>query len=63
MKLKIIFLIIILFCYPLVSQENYKGFRIITWEQIQGQDFTILSDGDNITVIIVNGQTFVIKNQ
>lgn len=60
MKFKLIFLIIILFCCPIFSQENYEGLRVVTWEEIQGLDFTILSDDGDFTVITVNGETVII---
>lgn len=60
MKLKLIFLIIILFCCPIFSQENYEGLRVVTWEEIQGLEYTVVSDDDDYTVIIVNGETVII---
>ncbi len=52
MKFKLIFLIIIFFCCSIFSQENYEGLRVVTWEEIQGLEYTILSDDDDFTVII-----------
>ena len=60
MKFKLIFLIIILFCCPIFSQGNCAGLRVVTWEEMQGSDFTILSDDGDFTVIIVNGETVII---
>ncbi len=60
MKFKLIFLFIILFCCPIFSQENYEGLRVVTWEEIQRFEYTIVSDDDDYTVIIVNGETVII---
>ncbi len=60
MKFKLIFLIIILFCCPIFSQENYEGLRVVTWEEIQGLDYTILSDEGDLIIIIVDGETVII---
>lgn len=63
MKFKVLIIILILFCYPLLSQEKYQGLRVTTWEQIHGLDYTILSDDGIVIIIIVNGETVIIKNQ
>jgi len=50
MKFKILIIILILFCYPLISQEKSQDLRVITWEQIHGLDYTILYN------LLVNGK-------
>ncbi len=51
MKIKVLIIIVLLFCYPLISQEFYQGFRVVTWEELEGLDYIILSDEDDITII------------
>ncbi len=63
MKFKLLIIIVLLLCYPLISQENYQIYRIVTWEDVQGRDYTILSDDGVITIIIVNGETVIIKKK
>jgi hypothetical protein len=63
MKIKVLIIIVLLFCYPLISQEFYKGFRVVTWEELEGLDYIILSEDDDATIIIINGETVCILNQ
>ncbi|MBI9030520.1 hypothetical protein JEZ13_00755 [bacterium] len=62
MKIKILIIIVFLFCYPLLSQEQYLGYRIVTWEEINGYDYVVLSDEGEFLVIEVNGETVIIRN-
>lgn len=61
MKSKLLIIIVFLFCYPLISQENNQNLMIVTWEDIQVLDFTILSENSMETIIIVNGITYIVK--
>lgn len=63
MKFKVLIIILILFCYPLISQEKYQGLRVITWEQIHGLDYTILSDDEDVIIVMIDGKTYIVENQ
>lgn len=44
MKFKLLIIIMLLLCCPLISQELYQGLRVVTWEEVQGIDYITLSD-------------------
>lgn len=63
MKFKLLIIITLLLCYPLISQEKYLGLRVVTWEEIQGINYTILADDGELIVREVNGEAVIIKNK
>ncbi|MFA7057333.1 MAG: hypothetical protein WC155_07220 [Candidatus Cloacimonadales bacterium] len=63
MKLKLILLIMILICGRLMSQEKYENLRVVTWIEIIDQDYTILLEEGDITVLIINNETVVIETK
>lgn len=63
MKFKVLIVIIILFCYPLISQEKYQGLTVVTWEKIQNLDYTILSDDEDVIIVMIDGKTYIVENR
>jgi hypothetical protein len=61
MKFKLLIIIMLLLCCPLISQELYQGLRVVTWEEVQGTDYIILSDDGEVVTLEVNGETVVIE--
>ena len=59
MKNKIVFLLfLLLFSINLFSQEFYQGYRVVTWEEIEGLDFTVIrsDDGENLVKVTNSGE-------
>lgn len=52
MKWKLILLLMILiFNIKIFSQEFYQGYRVVSWEEIQGMDYSIIRDAREHQVI------------
>ena len=45
------------------SQEKYENLRVVTWIEIIDQDYTILLEEGDITVLIINNETVVIETK
>lgn len=59
---RLVLIIMILSCGRLISQENYKNFRVVTWIEIQDLDYTVISKEGDITVLMINGEMVIVKN-
>jgi hypothetical protein len=59
--LMILVLLWMLFVSAYASQVNYSNLTIITWDDLVGVDYTILSEEPEITVIMVDGVPYGIE--
>lgn len=52
MKWKLILLLMILiFNIKIFSQEFYQGYRVVSWEEIQGMDYSVIRDADGHDIV------------
>ena len=64
MKWKLILLLMILFFnIKIFSQEFYQGYRVVSWEEIQGMDYSIIRDagGHQVIEIESTGEIVVVS--
>jgi len=43
-----------------ISQEFYLGYRVVTWEEIEGLDFSIIRNDDGVEILILEGSGEVV---
>ena len=61
MNYKIILTICLYFVISVVvSQENFSGLKKVTWSEIQNEQFQVVSEDDNIFVIMLDGELVVV---